>query len=402
MIAERISTVNSSEAESPLFQIERELSQLFDENERHLTHPGNGKFNTLRQAARHLHHLSYLSKEEADQIFRREFSADAKGFYFEVIKEEPLLRYFVDFRDRKLICTEYGDKTLEEISRLANERDGAVMRAINTLEKRLEDSNHGDFFLFTSPPGWHGMKDLNGGNLMEPHQESQTWLFYKDQNEGLVSATIRTNMTADQSAEFLRSVQKDLLLGPFEDERDKLMGITETVAGSYANSFEEAANKVIEKMQVVMDTKTAFANDKTGVKHSFSDLKAKVKNIDKQFLLKADIDEIIVQIYTDTLNMDIQNKEDVRKFVLTIGEGILEMNALADGIKGETREEVTRKSNQSLSEKSGCPPSISRAKLSTSELRRLGYKESGYCRLCKRNSKWVGPCNICYACELKL
>jgi len=130
----------------------------------------------------------FLDDLQAGKDFDTAFSKirmDLWGYYLEYIKQQGILPFTNRIKNGRLVGDFYGDKPIVEAVD-PQEREGAVLKAMEDLEQKMLNASIGDIYFRVSPKGWTGMG--------YDYTETQIQLFWKESDEIVRGLTIRTDL----------------------------------------------------------------------------------------------------------------------------------------------------------------------------------------------------------------
>lgn len=132
---------------------------------------------------------------------------DIKHFVIEYPLQRLVFPIFLSIEKRggqdRLTTPRYGNQVYEDIIS-EQERSGSVKRSIQDIESFLVDAPVGSMALFVSPPGWSGLDNRQGGEIV--FLDNQTYV-YKKSKDGIQGRTIRTDLSLEESEEFLERLE---------------------------------------------------------------------------------------------------------------------------------------------------------------------------------------------------
>lgn len=183
------------------------------------------------------------SLEEAVAQSEKVFEEHIKSYDAEIIQQNPVLlhlnRFGVWNGGRRMLGNN-GRPSVDGVSAL--ERKGAVKRVSKQIEEFLLEADNNSFIILMSPQGVSGYLDQDGQDV--PHLNTQTMVFWKDQNGNLRGITLVTDLTIEQS----EVVMEDLgapanFFAKKGPEMDRVVNIVENPAKpslpqAYKNPFE--------------------------------------------------------------------------------------------------------------------------------------------------------------------
>lgn len=155
----------------------------------------HGQFDNLSFRINNQVNLFLNSLNQAD--FSEAFSQlkiDIYGYYLEYIRQEGILPLGYSF-DKKnhLVGDFYGQKPVVEAID-SYEREGALKKGVNDLEKKLFELKKGETIFRISPSGWTG--------LGYDYTESQAQIFWRDENK-IRGLTIRLQTDLEAIIKFI-------------------------------------------------------------------------------------------------------------------------------------------------------------------------------------------------------
>ncbi len=127
---------------------------------------------------------------------------DLYGYYLEYILQEGVIPFSLRFNNSgRLVGEFYGDKPIVEMID-GRERNGAVLKAMNDLEKKLKVLEQGEIVFRISPAGWTG--------LDYDYKETQAQVLWKDKEGKIRGLTIRTQIHLQGILSIISSLGVDI------------------------------------------------------------------------------------------------------------------------------------------------------------------------------------------------
>lgn len=190
------------------------------------------------------------SLAEAVENSANEFEINLREYYLEIIKQKPVLPHLNRLDEKNgqsRMVGNNGEPVVNSIS--AQERNSAPLQASKKIEEFLLSAPNNSFAVLMSPSGWNGYIDTDGIED-ESHLNSETMVFWKDQTGTLKGLTLVTDLSNDQTAQVMTSleVSKQALTG--NNEKEKIANIVRNPAmlsfpSSTINPFEYVLDKIL-------------------------------------------------------------------------------------------------------------------------------------------------------------
>lgn len=299
---------------------------------------------------------------------------DLLSFYWEYLKQEPVLPIPLSFDSRgDIICPRYDNVRLTDTVS-ATERAGTVKSNIVKLNSLLHTSPDNTSFVFTSPPGWSGYDGITYPN-------SQTY-FYQKSGDEIQSMTVVTSMTLEQNKQLIQKLTGKKFMN--NGGRQAIIETTGTLMSLPNFGIHELISEIETVTNKQLDIVHAAANKNPEIDESISQI----------------LHEFELFIEENIFDMEEASREKLQK---ELGKVVLQMqNVTARGKlpKSEADYVISLKEVQEIS---GCNGG---GYIETAfGPREVEYDFSlwGICMAggCHNPNaeKWLGPCKICEECD---
>lgn len=254
--------------------------------------------------------------------FLKDTQEDIKHFCLEYPLQRLVFPIFLDISKKdgqdKLTTPRYGNQVYTDIIS-EQERAGSVKQSVASIENFLLDAEEGSMAVFISPPGWSGLNNRQGGEIV--FLDNQTYIFKKTKN-GVEGRTIRTDLSLEESEEFLERLES-LNVDPqtFQTKEDRIVNVVSSPAffSGGENTFEAVAD-LIKKVK-----RSNFAYKNRGFDEIYHDLSLGDKLIDQNSQINQFVEPLLAQF---------------RAFVLREGKVLTEVSL--DRIEAELGKTILR------------------------------------------------------------
>lgn len=367
-----------------------------------------------------------------------ELGGNIYGYSLEYLRSKAMLPFkheIVTDGDGKLRLKPFGYDGFLRDAISSQERYGAVVQSIDSLEEKLPYAPVGDIFVMTSPSGWTGFDGKR-------YVETQTKLMEVILEEGkpiLRGHTIRSMMDVSQNIVFMGKVGADIE-GFFDpDDRRQLAAISAAVKHLSGN-HGETITSLTKTIQEIVDSEVAYEG------YTFENIYKDIQNFPKHFVadqltmqnvrqLKVYATEILGPVWEMIVETGMIPGEIIQKLRKATGMTVLrlsnaitkerkgekivinESGSLGEIMRGEKRLDFNvRAELDDVQSKPGCNGGGKKegssgkkytivitpngARLVEFDGESYDYDQPGPCRECGEDVK-CGPCKVCLNCDIK-
>lgn len=323
------------------------------------------------------------SRETKERI-AQQTKSDLEGLYFEYLAKSPLLPFKVARKDEKIVCPQYGNKRLYDITDI-NERAGSVKQTIQNLEEEIKKAKEGDCFYVISPPGWSGYEGIT-------YPKTQIYC-YRVVHDGISSYTLVLNLGLKE-LENLTLENADILGTPPDFDKNKDSNDVERILAFTSHIFKTNANphQLLERIE-------HFTGEDLGSIHELMD---NLPQVDAR--ISARIEQALEYIRS----ADCKSPGMEENIKAEIGRCVLDMKSLVKWGKIPATKEDYQQAAIAFVADDGCNGGgVVFAPTGPREIE-YSFDILGVCRLknCispKRGLvQGLGPCHICLECDLAI
>lgn len=214
------------------------------------------------------------------EMFIEKTEQNIKHFVLEYPLQRLAFPIFLNIEDRngqnRLTAPRYGNEIYEDLIS-EQERAGSVKRSVKQIEDFLIHAPIGSMAVLVSPPGWSGLDDRQGGQIVL--LDNQIYILKKTQ-KGVEGRTIRTDLSLEESEEFLERLES-LAVDPktLQTKEDRIINVVSSPAfftySEDENTFEAVVN-LIKKVK-----RSNFAYQGRGFAEIYEDLSLGEKLLDE-------------------------------------------------------------------------------------------------------------------------
>lgn len=210
--------------------------------------------------------------------FIEDTEEDIKHFCLEYPLQRLVFPIFLDISTRdsqqRLTTPRYGNQVYTDLIS-EQERAGSVKRSIQKIESFLAAAPLGSMAVLVSPPGWSGLDNRQGGEII--FLDNQTYIFkkIKDRVQG---RTIRTDLSLEESEELLERWES-LSVDPqtLQTKEDKIVNVVSSPA--FFTGGENTFEAVVDLIKRVKRDNFAYKN--RGFEEIYHDLSLGDKLLDQ-------------------------------------------------------------------------------------------------------------------------
>lgn len=254
--------------------------------------------------------------------FRADTEEDIKHFVIEYPLQRLVFPIFLDISKRdgqdRLTTPRYGNQVYTDIIS-DQERAGSVKQSVQSIESFLVDAEEGAMAVFLSPPGWSGLDNGQGGEIV--FLDNQTYV-YKKTKDGIEGRTIRTDLSLEESEEFLERLES-LTIDPqnFQTTEDRIVNVVSSPA--FFRGGENTFEAVVDLIKRVKRGNFAYKN--RPFEEIYHDLSLGDKLIDQNSQINQFVEPLLAQF---------------RAFILREGKVLTEVSL--DRIEAELGKTILR------------------------------------------------------------
>ena len=258
--------------------------------------PGSG-FKVLTEMRGWAKELGYDPSAKQIETVARKTAGNIAAYYYEYLSRNLIVQYDVERRQRddgewRIWVPEYqawlGDVIQTE------EREGAVKKVFDELERELVHAQPGTIGVFTSPAGWSG---LNG---IANYQESQTFCYRVGERGKIEVVTIRSEMTLDQNDRLMNKLidreAEETRQPVIVSGKEKIKAVVGRKAIFLESNPGEGFLKVLAVMREVMGTEMIHF-DTRGIR-TFTEAREQIRNR-RQLLKLATKATELINVFVD-------------------------------------------------------------------------------------------------------
>mgnify|MGYP001604765724 FL=1 len=252
--------------------------------------------------------------------FLQKAEADLKGFHYEFLAREPILRHTYEIKElngtKRVTSPKYADVPLDDVTSGA-EREGALKSGVDTLVQNLPEAPVGSLFVLTSPSGWSGLVSPEGKEYVYP--ESQTYIYKKTSKSEIEAITLRSDMTLPEHERLLG-------ITPANDQsiRERVKTVASTV--SYIPPSEEATFKETAKtISKIMSTNNVWID--ANQTHTLEDILEAIDSRHNQDELEENTQQAI-EDYKDFVRQNIAevSNESLKEAAIALGKTVMRIS----------------------------------------------------------------------------
>ena len=273
--------------------------------------------------------------------FLEDTAEDIKHFVLEYPQQRLVFPIFLDVQQRdgenRVVAPRYGEQIyLNLISE--QERAGSVKRSIQNIEEFLVDAVEGSVAVLVSPPGWSGLDDRQGGEII--FVDNQIYIFKKTKT-GITARTIRTGLSLEESELFLEKLES-LATDPNNliTQEDRILNVVSSPSflrnGGHEYSFEDIVG-ILRSVK-----RENFAYQGRSFAEIYHDLSLGDRLIDENKQIQQLVEPLIEQfekfVFSQTIFID---EEAIDRIEAELGKTILRIH---QAIKlGNPKKEVVQR-----------------------------------------------------------
>lgn len=293
----------------------RERPTTVSQNEWYLL-PGTG-FDVRAQ-------INKLVRTEDIVQFLKDTEEDIRHFAIEYPLQRLVFPIFLDISTKdnqpRLTTPRYGNQVYEDIIS-EQERAGSVKRSIQHIESFLVMAPVGSMAVLVSPPGWSGLDNRQGGEVV--FLDNQTYV-YKKTKDGIQGRTIRTDLSLEESEEFLERLES-LTVNPqaLQSKEDRIVNVVSSPAffTGGENTFEAVAD-LIKKVK-----RDYFAYKNRPFEEIYHDLSLGDKLLDQNKEINQYVEPLLAQFRAFVLRQGtVLSDEVLDKIEAELGKTILRIH----------------------------------------------------------------------------
>lgn len=265
--------------------------------------------------------INKLIRTQDMEGFLKDTEEDIKHFCLEYPLQRLVFPIFLDISRKdgqdRLITPRYGHQVYQDLIS-EQERAGSVKKSIAYVEEFLVNAEEGSMAAFISPPGWSGLGNRQGGEI--EFLDNQTYIYKKTKGK-VEGRTIRTDLTLEESEEFLERLES-LTIDPrtLQTQEDRIVNVVSSPAffTGEGNSFEAIVD-LIRKVK-----RGNFAYKNRPFEEIYHDLSLGDKLIDQNNQINQFVEPLLAQFRAFVLRQGrVLTDESLDKIETELGKTIL-------------------------------------------------------------------------------